>query len=56
MPEEDERSRAVLEQMLIDERAHGEQALKAGGTDFPSGVKRLMTAVSRLMTSTSYRV
>ena len=56
LPESDERSRQVLEQMLADERRHGEQALDAGGEDFPPAVKRMMTAVSRLMTESTYRI
>ena len=42
--------------MLEDERRHGDLALEAGGEVFPEPVKRAMTAVSRLMTSTSYRI
>jgi ubiquinone biosynthesis monooxygenase Coq7 len=56
LPEEDEKSRRILEQMLEDERRHGDLALEAGGKVFPEPVKRAMTAVSRLMTSTSYRI
>ena len=56
LPEEDEKSRRILEQMLEDERRHGDIALEAGGENFPEPVKRAMTAVSRLMTSTSYRI
>jgi ubiquinone biosynthesis monooxygenase Coq7 len=56
LPEEDEKSRRILEQMLEDERRHGDLALEAGGENFPEPVKRAMTAVSRLMTSTSYRI
>lgn len=56
LPEEDEKSRRILEQMLEDERRHGDLALEAGGENLPEPVKRAMTAVSRLMTSTSYRI
>jgi len=56
LPEEDKRSRAVLEQMLEDEKAHGDRALEAGGVNFPEPVKALMGAVSTLMTRSSYRV
>jgi ubiquinone biosynthesis monooxygenase Coq7 len=56
LPEEDEKSRRILQQMLEDERRHGDLALEAGGENFPEPVKRAMTAVSRLMTSTSYRL
>ncbi len=56
LPPEDERSRAILEQMLDDERKHGHQALAAGGEDLPEPVKRIMSQVAKLMTETSYRV
>ncbi len=56
LPEEDRRSRQIVEQMLEDERRHGEAALEAGGEEFPESVKRTMATVSRLMTDTSYRV
>jgi ubiquinone biosynthesis monooxygenase Coq7 len=56
IPADDQRSRRILEQMLEDERKHGDLALAAGGENFPEPVKRLMTAVSKVMTSSSYRL
>lgn len=56
LPVQDQKSRAVVEQMLIDERKHGHNALEAGGVEFPGLVKLLMTSVSRVMTSISYRL
>ena len=56
LPEEDEKSRRILQQMLSDERRHGDLALDAGGEDFPKPVKRAMGVVARLMTASSYRV
>ena len=56
LPEEDGRSRRIVEQMLEDERRHGETALAAGGEDFPEPVKRAMARISKLMTNSSYRV
>jgi ubiquinone biosynthesis monooxygenase Coq7 len=56
IPEDDKRSRLILEQMLEDERRHGDLALAAGGEEFPEPVKRVMTAVSKVMTSSSYRI
>jgi ubiquinone biosynthesis monooxygenase Coq7 len=55
LPEQDERSRAVVEQMLVDEEKHAHSALNAGGMRFPAPVKGLMTLVSKAMTKTSYR-
>ena len=56
LPANDNKSRAVIEQMLIDEKRHAEMALDAGGLPFPSPVKKLMTAVSSAMTASSYRL
>lgn len=56
LPEHDARSRAVVEQMLEDEARHADMALSAGGYNFPAPVKRLMTLVSKVMTTTSYRI
>lgn len=56
LPETDSRSRAVLEQMRIDEDQHREMALAAGGAELPEPVRKLMTTVSKLMTWTAYRL
>jgi len=56
LPPADRKSRAVVEQMLEDERRHGHSALAAGGADFPAPVKAAMTLVSKVMTSLSYRL
>jgi ubiquinone biosynthesis monooxygenase Coq7 len=56
LPEDDRKSRLILQQMLEDEERHGENALEAGGTDFPRPVKDAMTVVSGVMTKTSYWV
>ncbi len=56
LPADDNRSRLILQQMLEDEERHGHNALQAGGTDFPELVKNAMTAVSQLMTRSSYWV
>jgi ubiquinone biosynthesis monooxygenase Coq7 len=56
LPDDDRKSTLILQQMLEDEQRHGENALEAGGTDFPRPVKDAMSSVSRLMTRTSYRI
>lgn len=56
LPDEDRKSQLILQQMLADEQRHGENALAAGGTDFPRPVKDAMSAVSQVMTRTSYRI
>jgi ubiquinone biosynthesis monooxygenase Coq7 len=54
LPVDDSKSRLILQQMLEDEERHGENALAAGGEDFPRPVKDAMTAVSQVMTTSSY--
>ena len=56
LPEDEHKSRAILEQMLIDEKEHGTKALEAGGQQFPRPVKSLMSAISKVMTTTTYRM
>ncbi len=56
LPEDDRRSRLILQQMLEDEERHGENALAAGGHDFPRPVKNAMTALSQVMTRSSYYI
>ncbi|MFN3073618.1 2-polyprenyl-3-methyl-6-methoxy-1,4-benzoquinone monooxygenase [Acinetobacter sp. TY2] len=54
LPAQDERSRKILVQMNEDELHHRDTALNAGGVDLPAPVKITMTAISKLMTKTSY--
>lgn len=56
LPEQDERSRKILVQMNEDELHHRDTALEAGGVDLPLPVKITMTAISQLMTKTSYYI
>ena len=56
LPLDDARSRAILEQMREDEIEHGNQALAAGGMRFPAPVKAVMTVMSKVMTTATYRV
>lgn len=54
LPAQDAKSRAVLEQMAIDEAHHGAMAKAAGGAELPAPVRRLMRLTSRIMTGTAY--
>ncbi|GMG85715.1 2-polyprenyl-3-methyl-6-methoxy-1,4-benzoquinone monooxygenase [Biformimicrobium ophioploci] len=56
LPEQDQKSRAVVEQMLVDEARHAHTALEAGGHRFPAPVKGVMTLVSKAMTKSSYKI
>jgi 3-demethoxyubiquinol 3-hydroxylase len=50
----DLKSRAVLEQMKIDELHHGTIALEAGGAALPKPVKLMMGLMSKVMTKSSF--
>lgn len=54
LPAHDHKSRAVLEQMKTEEQQHATAALAAGAAELPAPVKRLMTATSKVMTSTAF--
>ena len=56
LPIEDNKSRSIVKQMLVDEAQHAESALAAGGHRFPKPVKTLMTFVSSAMTKSSYKL
>lgn len=56
LPAQDQRSREILQQMLIDERKHATVALEAGGVKFPEPVKQAMSLLSKVMTGSTYRV
>ena len=52
----DRRSCAILEQMKTDETHHGTAAIRAGGRQLPAPVRALMGVMSRVMTTTAYRI
>ncbi len=54
LPEHDDKSRAILEQMKEDEGHHATVALEAGGTELPLPVKKLMGLTSKVMTRTAF--
>jgi len=56
LPEKDQKSRAIITQMLEDEEKHAHTALKAGGLHFITPVKAAMTLISKVMTCSSYRI
>ncbi|MCB1665518.1 MAG: 2-polyprenyl-3-methyl-6-methoxy-1,4-benzoquinone monooxygenase [Pseudomonadales bacterium] len=55
LPAKDHKSRAVLEQMLVDEQHHGDTARQAGGSDLPAPIKLGMHLMSQVMKKTAYR-
>lgn len=56
VPEKDERSRAILEQMREDELHHAVIAESSGAENLPKGIKRLMALTSKVMTKTAYKI
>ena len=56
LPENDQQSRAIVQQMRLDEIEHGKEAIDAGGVVLPPVIQKLMEASSKLMTSTAYKI
>ena len=54
LPEDDARSRAIVEQMRDDEDRHGREAVEAGARPLPGPVRSLMRGVARIMTRSAY--
>ncbi|HEV2212378.1 MAG TPA: 2-polyprenyl-3-methyl-6-methoxy-1,4-benzoquinone monooxygenase, partial [Gammaproteobacteria bacterium] len=54
LPENDRKSRVILEQMQQDEARHGAIAHNAGGTALPLPVRLAMRLTSKVMTETAY--
>ncbi len=56
LPEQDARSRAIVETMRDEEQEHGENAIAAGAAELPEPVKKLMRLTAKVMTNTAYWV
>ncbi len=56
LPKADSASRAIVQQMKIDEAQHSYAAVEAGAAELPSFIKKLMRATAKLMTGLSYYV
>ncbi len=54
LPAEDQKSRAIIEQMRDDEARHATSAVSHGGAELPAPVKAAMKASSKVMTETAY--
>jgi 3-demethoxyubiquinol 3-hydroxylase len=54
LPQEDVRTRAIIDQMRSDEARHGHNAMQAGGADLPPFAGILMKATAKVMTRTAY--
>ena len=56
LPAEDERSRRILQRMRSDELKHARRARELGGQELPATAKKAMRALSKVMTSVSFRI
>jgi ubiquinone biosynthesis monooxygenase Coq7 len=56
LPPSDEASRAVVEQMRIDEARHGQAAKALGGVDLPLPARLAMRLAAKVMTTTAHYV
>jgi len=56
LPTADERSRAIVHQMKIDEARHAELAQEAGAATLPRPVQGLMAVTADLMKAVAYRI
>ncbi len=54
LPPQDEKSRAIVEQMRVDEIAHGAKAQELGSAETPFLVRKAMQAMAKIMTTTAY--
>ncbi|MCR4299991.1 MAG: 2-polyprenyl-3-methyl-6-methoxy-1,4-benzoquinone monooxygenase [Sulfuricaulis sp.] len=54
LPAEDNKSRAILEQMRDDEGRHATVAIESGGAELPEPVRQAMRCASKIMTRTAY--
>jgi len=56
LPAQDTRSRKILEQMIVDEREHGDAAMAAGGAELPAPVRTGMKLMANVMKSVTRRL
>lgn len=56
LPQQDEKSRAIVAQMYTDEISHADMAKNLGGAELPQPVQQAMKLNARVMTTLAYRV
>ncbi len=56
LPKQDNKSRAILKQMIADEKHHEETARQAGGLEPPIAIRQAMNTMSQLMKKTTYHI
>lgn len=56
LPSNDSRSRAIVDQMRLDEIQHAETAIQYGAAELPGPVKFAMKMAAKVMTGAAYRI
>jgi ubiquinone biosynthesis monooxygenase Coq7 len=56
LPQEDQRTRAIVRQMSADEARHGDNAVSAGAATLPSLARGFMRLTAKVMTRSAYWV
>ncbi|HEY0664910.1 MAG TPA: 2-polyprenyl-3-methyl-6-methoxy-1,4-benzoquinone monooxygenase [Gallionella sp.] len=56
LPQQDEKSRAIVKQMYTDEIGHSDMAKELGGAELPQPVQLAMKLNGKVMTTLAYRV
>lgn len=56
LPEDDLRSRAIVDEMRLDEIQHAETAVRYGAAELPGAAKVVMKLMAKVMTGTAYRL
>ena len=56
LPEQDAKSRAIVDAMRADEARHGAMAYEAGGTGLPPPVPTIMRAAANVMKAIAFRL
>jgi len=54
LPETDQKTRKIIEQMQMDETKHAQEAKDFGGAELPKPVQFAMSKISKLMTTSAY--
>jgi ubiquinone biosynthesis monooxygenase Coq7 len=56
VPDDDQRTRRILEQMKADELSHADKAIAQGAATLPTPIRQAMKLLSKVMTTTVYRL
>lgn len=56
LPAQDEKSKCILQQMLIDEARHADTAVQAGAAELPAPLQQAMALMAKVMKTAVYRI